>query len=686
MIQEVLPTFHHPAALEQVRKRDGRTVPFDDRKIHDAIAKAVEAVQAADDALIRDLCGEVIARVEHEAPVEPALPTVELVQDVIEKVLLEGGHTRIAKAFILYRARRNRIREAKTELLDAVAEILANTGVERHQGQCTPSAKMLQIGVTASREYYLKRLIPESAADAHIRGDIHIHDLEHYAKTVGSYQIPLARLLESGFSTELGTVRPARRPASAAGLAALALQQAQNDCFGGQSFSRFDADMARVLGPDTDDQELFQAMEGFIYDLNTLHSRAGGQVPYSSVSIGLDTSPTGRKVARAVLDAFARGLGRGEPAIYPNLTFKVKRGVNLDVGDPNRDLLDLALEVAANRMLPNFALLDAPANRESGADTTYLSCCARILPDRFGADLAVGRGNVATVSINLPRIVLKARRGRLDFDRLLDHTLDIAKRNLLHRFRTLCGLRATELPFLMGQGFHAGAQGLRPEDTIDAALKHGTLSLGFVGLAEALVLLAGQHHGASAEAQERGIALVQKMRESVDRFAQDHEVNAGLYGNFADSMAARFATQDLRDYGTMPGVTDKPYYTSSFHVPGSFELSSADLFRIEAPYHALCNAGHLTIVELSGPPEPRELERLLRQMLSAGIAHAGVSFPLDHCATCQVTGTFPDGCPECGTPAASLVRVRRHSGFLSPLGRFSPEKAAELRDRALTRL
>lgn len=685
MIQEVLPTFK-PAALEQVRKRDGRTVPFDERKIHGAIAKAVSAVQAADEDLIRELCGEVIGRVEQEAPVEPALPTVELVQDVIEKVLLEGGYTRIAKAFILYRARRNRIREAKTELLDAVAEILGDAGLERHQGQATPSAKMLQIGVTASREYYLKRLIPEEAADAHIRGDIHIHDLEHYAKTVGSYQIPLAHLLECGFSTEFGTVRPARRPASGAGLAALALQQAQNDCFGGQSFSQFDADLARVLGAEVDDAELFQAMEGLVYDLNTLHSRAGGQVPYSSLSLGLDTSPTGRKVTRAVLEAFMRGLGRGEPAIYPNLTFKVKRGVNLDAGDPNRDLFELALEVAANRMLPNFALLDAPANVEQGDDATYLSCCARVLPDRFGADLAVGRGNVATVSINLPRIVLKARRGRLDFDRLLDNTLDLAKRNLLHRFRTLCALRPRELPFLMGQGFYAGAAALGPEDAIADALKHGTLSLGFVGLAEALILLTGQHHGVSAEAQERGVALVRKMRESVDRFAEENEVNAGLYGCFADSMASRFAAQDLRDFGLITGVTDKPYYTSSFHVPGSVELSAADLFRLESPYHALCNAGHLTLVDLSGPPEPRELERLLRQMLSAGVAHGGASFPLDHCATCQITGTFPDGCPECGTPAAALVRVRRHSGYLSPLGRFSPAKQAELRDRALTRL
>ncbi|MBM3270695.1 MAG: anaerobic ribonucleoside-triphosphate reductase [Candidatus Sericytochromatia bacterium] len=685
MIQEVLPTFKI-STLEQIRKRDGRVVPFDNNKIRFAVTKAVEAVQASDDLLIRELCNEVVTRVEQEAPVEPAVPTVELVQEVIERVLLESGHTRTAKAFILYRARRNRIREAKSELLDAVADILGNAGIERHHGPATPSAKMLQIGVTASREYYLKRLIPEEAADAHVRGDIHIHDLEHYAKTVGSYQIPLARLLEEGFATEFGTVRPARRPASAAGVAALALQQAQNDCFGGQSFSRFDSDFARALGRDVPETELFQAMEGFVYDLNTLHSRAGGQVPYSSVSLGLDTSETGRKVTRAVLQAFSRGLGRGEPAIFPNLTFKVKRGVNLDPGDPNRDLFDMALEVAAHRMLPNFAFLDAPPNAGTGEDTTYLSCCARILADRFGADLAGGRGVVATVSLNLPRIVLKARRSRLDFDRLLDTTLDLAKRQLLHRMRTLGQLRSRELPFLMGQGFHSGADGLGPDDAIAPALRHGTLSLGFVGLAEALVLLCGAHHGQSAEAQERGLALVGRLRAAVDRFAQEHEVNAGLYGSFADAMASRFCDMDRRDFGTIDRVTDLGYYSSSFHLPAAFETSSADLLRIEAPYHALCNAGHLTVAELSGPPEPRDLERLLKQMLAAGVAHGGIAFPLDHCPGCQLTGTFPDGCPECGTPAQLLVRVRRHSGYLNPLSRFSPAKLAELQDRALTLL
>ncbi len=685
MIQEVLPTFKI-SKLEQIRKRDGRIVPFDDRKIRGAVAKAVEAVQASDDGLIRELCNEVITRVELEAPVEPAVPSVELVQEVIERVLLETGHTRTAKAFILYRARRNRIREAKTELLDSVHEILGEGGIAQYQGPPTPSAKMLQIGAMASREYYLKRLIPEEAADAHIRGDIHIHDLEHYAKTVGSYQIPLARLLEEGFATEFGTVRPARRPASAAGLAALALQQSQNDCFGGQSFSRFDADFSRVLDKDVAEDELFQAMEGFIYDLNTLHSRAGGQVPYSSVSLGLDTSEAGRKVTRAMLQAFGRGLGRGEPAIFPNLTFKLERGINLDPGDPNRDLFDLALEVASHRMLPNFAFLDAPANAATFDDATYLSCCARILPDRFGADLAGGRGNVATVSINLPRIVLKARRSRLDFDRLLDTTLDLAKRQLLHRLRTLGRLRARELPFLMGQSFHAGAAGLGPDDAIAPALRHGTLSLGFVGLAEALVLLTGSHHGESQEAQERGLALVRRLRESVDRFALEHDVNAGLYGSFADAMASRFAQLDRRDFGPIPGVTDRGYYSSSYHLPPAFELGAADLLRLEAPYHALCNAGHLTIAELSGPPEPRDLERLLRQMLGAGVAHGGVSFPLDHCAGCQLTGTFPDGCPECGTPAPLLVRVRRHSGYLNPLSRFAPAKLKELQDRTLTRL
>ncbi|MBU6427404.1 MAG: anaerobic ribonucleoside-triphosphate reductase [Cyanobacteria bacterium REEB65] len=673
-------------AVEQIRKRDGRVVPFDPGKIERAIARAVRSVQQADDQLVSRLAGAVCLRVEAEAPPEPAVPSVELVQDAIERALLETGNTRIARSYILYRARRNRIREAKSELMEAVEEILREGDVEGIAACRTPSVKMLEVGAAASREYYLKRFIPEEAADAHIRGDLHIHDIEHYAKTFNSFQIPVSRLLTEGFTTAFGSVRPAKRPASAMGLCALALQQAQNECFGGQSFSALDRDLARVLGPNVDEGELQQALEGFIYDLNTLHSRAGGQVPYSSVAIGLETSPVGRMVSRAILKAFMKGLGRGEPALYPNLTFKIQAGTNFEPESPNHDLYQLALEVAAHRMLPNFAFVDAPANAACGAEITYLSGCARIGVDRHEAPLDSGRGNLATVSINLPRIVLKARRGSLAVGKLLETQLQIAGRQLLHRVDALGRLKARDLPFVMGQGLYAGSGELTPDDPIASALRHGTLAIAFVGLAEALLLLEGQHHGSSDRANERGLALVRQMREFTDALSEQHDRNFALYGSHADAPARRFAALDRRDFGVIEGVTDKPWYTSSFHLPADFSVAVSDLLRIEAPYHELCNAGHLTVVELSGPPEIPAVDRLLRQMREGGIAYGGISFPLDHCATCRVAGTFPDGCPECGAPAPQLIRVRRHAGYLSPIATFSAAKRAELAARVPTEI
>ncbi len=676
--------------IEQIRKRDGRVVPFDPDKIEIAIARAVRSVQQADDRLARELTADVCARVGADAPPEPAVPSVELVQDAIERSLLAAGHLRIARSYTLYRARRNRIREAKSELLDAVDEILREEedgeGIQtdRRSTSRGPALKMLQVGAAASREYYLKRLIPEESADAHIRGDLHIHDIEHYAKTFNSFQIPLARLLSGGFATEHGSVRSAKRPGSALGLAALALQQAQNECFGGQSFSAFDRDLARVLGPEVSEAELFQATEGFIYDLNTLHSRAGGQVPYSSVALGLDTSPTGRMVTGAVLRAFVRGLGRGEPAIYPNLTFKVKRGVNLDPGDPNYDLFQLAIEVAARRLMPNFAFLDAPFNARLGADLTYLSGCARIPADRRGAPLDAGRGNVATVSINLPRLVLKARRGNLSFDHLLDTTLAIAGRQLLHRADVLGRLRVRDFPFLMGQGLYAGSADLAPDDAIDPALRHGTLALSFVGLAEALILLTGKHHGQSEAAQERGLSIVQQMRAFVDRLSAESNRNFVLYGAHSDAPVGRFVALDRREFGEVPQVTDKAWYASSFGLPVDFAIDAARLFALEAPYQELCEGGHLTIVEFASPPDPPAVERLLRAMLASGIGHGALSFPLDHCPACSTSGTFAGACPECGAPSAQVVRMRRQAAYLGPDATCSAAKLAEIAARVPT--
>lgn len=667
-------------SLEQIKKRDGRIVAFDRNKIVQALLKATQAVHGAHASLAEDLADQVVAEVASHAV--HGLPSVELIQDSIERVLIEGGHARIAKAFILYRARRSRIREAKTELMDAVEEILSEVEHDESHTPCSPSEKMLRIGATASKEFYLKRLIPEEMADAHLRGDLHIQDLEHYAKAPNSFVVPLERLLKEGYRTEHGMVRPPKRAHTAAALAAIALQAAQNDCFGGQAFVHFDTAMASVLPLETEDLELDQAMEGLIYNLNMLHSRTGGQIPYSTLSIGLDVAPMARRVARALLDAYARGLGRGEPAVYPNLVFMHRQGVNARPGDPNYDLLQRALEVASTRMQPTFAFLDSPLNRQDPEGVAYLSGCARLDRDRHGALGPEGRGALATVTLNLPRVALRARRDGLDVFSLLERQVQLAVRALSHRYRILATLKTHELPFLMGESLYAGSGDLKAHDEVGIALRHGQLALGFVGLSETLVALTGAHHGHSAASQELGVEIVSKLRAMVAEASQELDLNVVLYGQQSERAACRFPLLDRRDYGVVAGVTDRSYYTSSFNVPVDCSLGAARKIALEAPYHGLCNGGHLTSIEWAAPgADPEELAGLLAEMAAAGLGHGAVNFPVDHCGSCGYLGLIAEDCPRCEAPAASIRRIRRLAGYLASVDRFNEGKLEELKAR-----
>lgn len=338
--------------MNTIRKRDGREVVFDENKITEAIYKAAQAVGGADKQLAMELTIEVL-RFLKQAYGESSI-TVEDIQDTVEKILIERGHARTAKAYILYRAKRTRMREAQSDLMDAVAEILIETNRENANVSNSPSAKMLQIASAASKAYYLNRMIPEAMAQAHSRGDIHIHDLDFYGKTLTCIQIPLGRLLSQGFNNGHGFIRSPKRPASATALAAIILQSSQNDMHGGQSFAFFDYDMAPYM-KNASDEEVYQAMEALIYNLNSMHSRAGAQVPFSSLNLGTDTTPAGRLVTKNVLLAYEKGLGRGENPIFPNIIFRVKEGVNLNPDDPNYDLFKLAIRVAAQRLNPTFA-------------------------------------------------------------------------------------------------------------------------------------------------------------------------------------------------------------------------------------------------------------------------------------------------------------------------------------------
>jgi ribonucleoside-triphosphate reductase len=666
--------------FQVIRKRDGREVPFDETKITEAIFKAARAVGGEDRETAMRLTLEVLRLLK--AKYNGTVFGVEDVQDVVEKVLIEAGHARTAKAYILYRDWRTRIREAKSELMDAVEEILEETSRENANVSNSPSAKMLQIAEAASKKYYLTRLIPENFAQAHVRGDIHIHDLGFYAKTLNCIQIPLGRLLSEGFNTGHGYIRPPKRPGSATALACIILQSSQNDMFGGQSFAFFDRDMAPYVENATDD-EVYQAMEALVYNLNSMHSRAGAQVPFSSINLGTETSEAARKVTRNLLLAYEAGLGRNEAPIFPNIIFRVKKGVNFAPGDPNYDLFQLAIRVAAKRLNPTFSFMDASFNAPYGDQVSYMGCRSRVMANRRGPEVTEGRGNLSFTTINLPRVALKAERDLKKFFALLDEVAELGIRQLYHRYTIQARLKVKDLPFVMGQGLYLGAADLKPEDPIAEAVKHGTLALGFIGLAEALVALTGKHHGQDEEAQQLGLEIVRFLREKIDAACEDYNLNYTLLATPAEGLAGRFVKLDRKEFGIVPGVNDREYYTNSFHVPVHFPIEAFKKIELEGPYHKFCNAGHISYVELPSPPvhNPEAVEAIIRHMAKCDMGYVGVNFPVDFCQECSFSGVLGDNCPKCGS--TSIRRVRRITGYLSTVDRFNDAKVAELKSRVV---
>jgi len=629
-----------------IRKRDGREVEFDETKITDAIFEAAKSVGGADRQMAMEVTLDVLNYlIEHTKGVV----SVEEVQDVVEKVLIESGHARTAKSYILYRAQRTAIRNARSELMDTVGEILKETDRDNANISNSPSAKMLQIASAASREYYLNRMIPERMAQAHRRGDIHIHDLDFYGKTLNCVNIPLGALLKSGFNNGHGFIRPPRRPSSATALAAIILQSSQNDMFGGQSFGFFDYDMAPYM-EGASEEEIFQAMEALVYNLNSMHSRAGAQVPFSSLNMGLDTSENGRKVIRNLLKAYAKGLGHGENPIFPNVIFRVKKGVNMDPADPNYDMFQLAISVAARRMNPTFSFMDTTYNREYGGDVAYMGCRTRVIANRRGPAVTTGRGNLSFTTVNLPRLAIRADHDIMKFYNYLDEMVGLISEQLYHRFQVQAHLKVRDLPFLMGQGLYLGSEKLAMKDDIEPAIVNGTVSLGFIGLAETLNALIGHHHGQGEDAQALGEEIVAFMRNKMDKAADKYNLNYTLIATPAEGLSGRFINMDKKEYGIIPGVTDKDYYSNSFHIPVGFPISAYEKMRLEGVYHKYTNAGHISYVEFSASPANNleAVEDILRHMCASDCGYAGINFPIDYCKQCGYTGIIDgDYCPQC---------------------------------------
>lgn len=589
----------------------------------------------------------------------------------------------------------------------------------------SPMGAMLQYGANTAKEYNLEYLIKPAIAELHRDGWIHIHDLDFYAWTTTCTQIELRKLFKNGFNTGHGHLRAPKSIGSYAALAAIAIQSNQNDQHGGQSVVDFDYAMAEGVRytyqkylkegyeicerlNDLKDKEwildyamekttrdTYQAMEGFIHNLNTMHSRAGAQVPFSSINYGTDTSWEGRLAIEQLLLATEAGLGHGETPIFPIQIFRVKEGVNYNPDDPNYDLFKLAMKVSAKRLFPNFAFIDAPFNLQyykpghPETEVAYMGCRTRVMGNVYDSsrEIAPGRGNLSFTSINLPRLGIESKGDYLTFFKLLDKMLDATMQQLLDRYKIQASRVVRNFPFLMGEGVWMDSDGLSPDDTVGEVLKHGTLSIGFCGLAECLVALNGKHHGEDEFSQELGLRIVGYIRDYCNRKSTELSMNVTCLATPAESLAGRLLRSDRERYGIIKGVTDREYYTNSFHVPVYYHLPALKKIDIEAPYHALTNAGHISYVELDGDPTKNlvAFERVVRHMKEAGIGYGSINHPVDRDPVCGYNGIINDTCPSCGRSEADGVlfeRIRRITGYLvGTLDKWNDAKRAEERDR-----
>lgn len=443
-------------------------------------------------------------------------------------------------------------------------------------------------------------------------------------------------------------------------------------------------------------RKTYQAMEAFIHNLNTMNSRAGAQVPFSSINYGTDTTPEGRMVMKNLLMSLDRGLGNGETPIFPIHIFRVKDGINLNPGEANYDLFELSARVSAKRLFPNFSFQDAPFNlkyyRENDPESeiSYMGCRTRVISNVTDSSLETpyGRGNLSFTSINLPRLALLSEGSEENFFMRLDKALDLVVAQLLDRFSIQIAKKAKNFPFLMGQGVWRGSEALSPEDTLEEVLRHGTLSAGFIGLAEALVSLTGRHHGEDEYSRALGLRIVSHMRERMDLESQNRSLNFSLIASPAEGLSGRFVALDRKKFGEIPGVTDKAYYTNSFHVPVYYPVTSFEKIDIESPYHELTNAGHITYVELDGDAgkNPKAFMKIIRHMQKSGIGYGSINHPVDFDPVCGHQGIIGDVCPRCGRSEEDLpfTRIRRITGYLvGSLDRFNNAKLSEVRDRVI---
>ena len=733
--------------VKSVLKRDGRRVDFNNQKIVAAILKAMDVTEAGEDIVLAAQIAQTISELDKE------VMTVEEIQEVVENHLMNSPRQEVAKEYIRYRNKRNIARKAKSnEIFETIIQAQANdiTRENANMNADTPAGMMMKFASEATKSYVDECLLSDPVREAVANNYIHIHDKDYYpTKSLTCIQHPLDLILEHGLKAGHGESRPAKRIETASVLACISMETVQNEMHGGQAIPAFDfylapyvrktyeeevdkagelfnTDLSELKDAKIDDyikrdliglqgkeraqqhainqtvNRVHQAMEAFVHNMNTIHSRGGNQVVFSSINYGTDTSAEGRCVIREILNTTYEGVGNGSTAIFPIQIWKKKKGVSYLPEDPNYDLYKFACKVCARRFFPNFLNLDATYNQDEAWDpkdpkryeheVATMGCRTRVYGNKFGPKTSIGRGNLSFTTINIVKLAIEAMNEESDknlriqkFFKKLDWALDITARQLNERFEFQKTALKKQFPLLMA-GLWLGSEKLNDNDSIESVINQGTLSIGFIGLAECLIALIGKHHGESEEAQELGLRIISHMAEKINGFAETYQHNFTFLATPAEGLSGKFTKRDKKTFGVLPGITDKDYYTNSSHVPVYYHCTPEHKAKIEGPYNKYENAGHIFYVELDGDAthNPEAIMRIVDLMDKYDIGYGSVNHNRNRCMDCGYENAEKDlkECPHChGHHIDTLQRI---TGYLvGTTDRWNSGKLAELHDRVI---
>lgn len=730
----------------KVIKRDGRIAEFDREKIVVAVTKAYKDVDGEIDSAAKTKARNIANYIESLG----CELSVEEIQDIVEERLMASNRKDVARAYIIYRNERNKLRKSKTyAVFNSIINTESNdvTKENANMNAETPAGMMMKFASETTKAYTDDTLISDEAREAVDDNYIHIHDKDYYpTKSLTCLQHPLDRILNDGFRAGHGSSRPAKRIETASIIGCISMETVQNEMHGGQAIPAFDyylapyvrktyieevkklekfmeQDYHELFDAEIDDyinkpltnligkdrikqqainetvQRVHQSMEAFIHNMNTIHSRGGNQVVFSSINYGTDTSAEGRCIIREILNSTYDGVGKGETPIFPIQIWKTKKGISAEAGDRNYDLLELACKVTAKRFFPNFIILDTPFNQNEAWDENdperykyecaTMGCRTRVFENRHGEKTSIGRGNLSFTTINIVKLALECMNiddfeTRIEtFYSKLDKYIDIAVRQLHDRYNFQRTALKSQFPLLMA-GLWNGSEELNADDRVEDLLKQGTLGVGFIGLAECLIALTGKHHGESEESQKLGIEIVTHLRDRVKMWADEYDLNYSVLATPAEGLSGRFTKKDKKDFGVIPHITDKDYYTNSNHVPVWYHCTIKHKAEVEAPYHALTLGGHIFYVELDGDAthNPEAVMQVVQIMRKNNIGYGSINHLRNRCLDCGWESAVKDlkQCLECGS--TNIDTIERITGYLvGTVNSWNAAKLAELKDR-----